>query len=131
MEKFCEPMNKIREEIFKKMKLSKDKVIIPEVEEDFKKNTTCFICAGSFNNSKDKKKIWDYCHFTDLYRGYAHNKYNLDYCFNHFKIPIFFHNFENYDAHLIVSNLDKLNTKKDDISVKAQNNEQFVTFYLK
>ena len=131
MEKFCETMSEIREEIFKKMKTQEDKIITPEAEEDFKKGTKCFICGGSFNNSNYKKKVWDHCHFTGLYRGAAHNKCNLDYCFKYFKIPIFFHNLKNYDAHLIISNLDKLNTKEDNIDAIAQNSENFITFCLK
>ena len=44
---------------------------------------------------------------------------------------MFFRNLKNYDAHLIISNLEKLNTKKDQLSVIAQNSEKFVTFELK
>ena len=147
MDKFCETMNQIREEIFDVMKKPKDMIITEEQEQEFRKCTKCFICGGSFNNTKDKKKVRDtnssraylspkakvrdHCHFTGEYRGCAHNKCNLDYCFKHFKIPIFFHNLKNYDAHLIISNLEKLNNKKDDVSVIAQNSEKFVTFSLK
>ena len=131
MENFCKTMNEIREEIFEKMKTPKPMIITHEQEKEFQECKKCFICGGSFNNTKDKKKVRDHCHFTGLYRGCAHNKCNLDYCFKFFKIPIFFHNLKNYDAHLIISNLDKLNTKKDDVSVIAQNSEKFVTFCLK
>ena len=133
MDKFCKTMNEIREEIFEKMKNPKPMVITHEQEKECQDCKKCFICGGSFNNTKDKKKVRDHCHLTGLYRGCAHNKCNLDYCFKYkyFKIPIFFHDLKNYDAHLIISNLDKLNTKKDDVSVIAQNSEKFVTFCLK
>ena len=54
---------------------------------------------------------------------------NIDYCFQKYHIPVFFHSLKNYDAHLI-SNLEKLNTKKESISVIAQNSEKFITFSL-
>ena len=72
----------------------------------------------------------DHCHFTGVYRGAAHNKCNLDYCFKYFKIPIFFHNLKNYDAHLIISHMEKLNIDKDKINVKAQSSEKFITFSI-
>ena len=121
MDVFCKTMNEIREEIFDVMKNPKDMIITPEQEQEFQKCSKCFICGGGFSNTKDKKKVRDHCHFTGLYRGCAHNRCNLDYCFKHFKIPIFFHNLKNYDAHLVISHLDKLNTDKDNISVIAQN----------
>ena len=49
----------------------------------------------------------------------------------YFKIPIFFHSLKNYDAHLVISNLDILNNKKEDVSVIAQNSEKFINFCLK
>ena len=131
MEVFCKTMNEIREEIFDVMNNPKDMIITPEQEQEFQKCSKCFICGGGFSNTKDKKKVRDHCHFTGLYRGCAHNKCNLDYCFKHFKIPIFFHNLKNYDAHLVISHLDKLNTDKEDVSVIAQNSEKFITFCLK
>ena len=131
MDKFCNDMNNIREEIFEKMNSPKPMIITKEQEEEFQKCKKCFICGGSFNNNKHKKKVRDHCHFTGLYRGCAHFKCNIDYCFKHFKIPIFFHNLKNYDAHLIVSHFDKLNTEKDEVSVIAQNSEKFISFELK
>ena len=148
MDKFCSDMNNIRKEIFEKMNSPKPMKITKEQEEEFNKCKKCFICGGSFNNTKDKKmerdtkfaqlgpkakvrEVRDHCHFAGLYRGCAHNKCNLDYCFKHFKIPIFFHNLKNYDAHLIVSHFDKLNTEKDEVNVIAQNSEKFISFDLK
>ena len=86
---------------------------------------------ASSSRASPQGKVRDHCHFTGQYRGAAHNKCNLDFSFRYFKIPVFFHNLKNYDAHLIISNLEKLNTKKDQLSVIAQNSEKFVTFELK
>ena len=131
MDNFCITMNKIRDEIMKKMKEVVPMNLTEEEEEQFQQSTRCCICNGTFNNSKDKGKVRDHCHFTGKYRGSAHNKCNLDFCFKHFKIPIFFHNLKNYDAHLIISNFDKLNTEKDEVNVIAQNSEKFMFFSLK
>ena len=132
MVKFCSTMNNIRADIMKKMKTVKKIDITKRQEEEHKKATRCCICNGTFNQKDPAKtKVQDHCHFTGLYRGAAHNKCNLDYCFRYFKIPVFFHNLKNYDAHLIISHFDKLNTDKDDVSVIAQNSEKYITFSLK
>ena len=93
------------------------------------KSDSYAICAFD-NRVEAKKKVADHCHFTGLYRGAAHMKCNIDYCFKKCPIPVLFHNLKNYDAHLIVSNLEKLNTKKESISAIAQNSEKFITFSL-
>ena len=46
------------------------------------------------------------------YRGSAHVKYNLDY--SYFKKPIFFHNFQNHDAHLLFKRANELNKKPNE-----------------
>ena len=86
MNKFCDTMNKIREEVMDKMKTPKDMIITHKEQEEFEKSTHCFFCNGKFTGKgKDKKKVHDHCHFTGKYRGAAHNKCNLDYCFRNFK----------------------------------------------
>ena len=133
MDKFCETMNEIREEIMYVIKQPLPMNDLTEQEQkEHDEAKRCFICNGCFDNNKDgKKKVRDHCHFTGQYRGPAHLKCNLDFCFKDFKIPVFFHNLKNYDAHLIISNLDKLDTEKDEINVIAQNSEKFITFCLK
>ena len=74
------------------MKTPKDMIITHKEQEESEKSTQRFICNGKFTDKgKDKKKVRDHCHFTGKYRGAAHNKCNLDYCFRYFKIPVFFH----------------------------------------
>ena len=129
MDKFCTTINKIKEEIMEKMKEKKEIQWSTKQKEQHKKEKHCFICGGKFDHQNPAKtKVADHCHFTGQYRGAAHNKCNLDYCFKYFRIPVFFHNLKNYDAHLIISHMEKLNKNKDKISVIAQNSEKFVTF---
>ena len=89
----------------------------------------CFLCNGAFDNRVEaKKKVADHCHFTGLYRGAAHMKCNIDYCFQNIIYQYSFTILKSYDAHLIISNLEKLNTKKESITAIAQNSEKPITF---
>ena len=72
-------------------------------------------------------KVGDHCHITGKYRGCAHNVCNINYNYKNFKIPVFFHNLKNYDAHLIISNAHNFE-KKTKINVIAQHSEKFITF---
>ncbi|KAJ8953851.1 hypothetical protein NQ318_006702 [Aromia moschata] len=63
---------------------------------------TCHICEEEFT---DKDKIVrDHCHLTGNFRGFAHNKCNLNYK-NSFVIPVVFHNMGGYDGHFIIRDL--------------------------
>ena len=96
---------------------------------EFRNATNCSICGKKFQ--EDDTKVRDHCHFTGKYRGAAHVKCNLDGSFKFFKIPIFFHNLKNYDAHLIIAKANELNIELNQnkrIDVIAQNSEKFITF---
>ena len=131
IDKFCETLNDFRDDVMEQMKKPKDMIMSDLDEIKHLEAKKCFLCNENFNNKVEAKKtVADHCHFTGLYRGAAHMKCNKDYCFKKYHIPVFFHNLKNYDAHLIISNLEKLNTKKESISVIAQNSEKFITFSL-
>ena len=131
MDKFCDTLNNIRDDVMKQMKNPKDMIMSDLDEIKHLEAKKCFLCNDNFDNRVEaKKKVADHCHFTGLYRGAAHMKCNIDYCFKKYHIPVLFHNLKNYDAHLIISNLEKLNTKKEQISVIAHNSEKFITFSL-
>ena len=131
MDKFCDTLNNIRDDVMKQMKNPKDMIMSDLDEVKHLEAKKCFLCNGTFDNRVEaKKKVADHCQFTGLHRGAAHMKCNIDYCFKKYHIPVFFHNLKNYDAHLIIANFEKLNTKKESISVIAQNSEKFITFSL-
>ena len=92
-----------------KMREEKPMIITPEQEIEFRNATRCSICNKNFEEGD--KRVRDHCHFTSLYRGCAHEKCNLDYCFRYYKIPVFFHNLKNYDSHLIINKAKELNNK--------------------
>ena len=129
MEKFIKQLSEIRSDIDEKMDVNEPMDISSEQEIEFKKATRCSICNKQFN--PDELKVRDHCHFSGKYRGAAHEKFNLDYCFKYFKVPVFFHNLKNYDAHLIIEKANELNKELNpnkNINVIAQNSEKFITF---
>ena len=69
-----------------------------EENERFKKSTKCHICELKLD---DFAKVRDHCHFTGKYIGAAHNVCNLNRKKN-YKIPIYAHNFSNYDGHFLI-----------------------------
>ena len=129
MDRFVEKLYEVREQIMDKMHEEKPMIITPEQEIEFRNATRCSICNKNFEEGD--KRVRDHCHFTGLYRGCAHEKCNLDYCFRYYKIPVFFHNLKNYDSHLIINKANELNNKlnkKRKIDIISQNSEKFITF---
>ena len=130
MKRFVEKLTEIKKDIFEKMNMNKPMDdLTNEQKIEFKLASNCSICGKKFE--PDDEKVRDHCHFTGKYRGAAHVKCNLDYSFRYFKIPIFFHNLKNYDAHLIIAKANELNIELNQnkrIDVIAQNSEKFITF---
>ena len=129
MDKFVNQLKEIHSEINDRMKENKKMDITDEQEIEFQNSTRCSICNKCFK--EDDEKVRDLCHFTGNYRGSAHVKCNLDYSFRYFKIPVFFHNLKNYDAHLIINKANEINSELNPnkrINLVAQNSEKFITF---
>lgn len=55
-------------------------------------------------------RVCDHDHITSLYRGAAHNSFNLNYKYS-YKIPVIMHNLRGYD-HLIMSSIEKIKYKR-------------------
>ena len=73
-----------------------------EDEENYQHSNDCHI-----RNKKivyDKNKVRDHCHITRKYRGPAHRSCNSKFKISR-KLPIFFHNLQGYDGHLIFKEL--------------------------
>ena len=100
-------------------------IMTEQDEHDFLNATQCYLC-GKTIESDDKKgcKVRDHCHVTGKYRGCAHNVCNINFNYKDIKIPVFFHNLKNYDAHLIISNAKLMDCKKK-IDGIAQNSEVY------
>jgi hypothetical protein len=68
-----------------------------------KKNIkTCWICSNQFQN--DESIVFDHDHYTGKFRGLAHSSCNI-LLKRPRHITVTFHNFSNYDCHLIIEKL--------------------------
>ena len=92
-------------------------------QEQYKKETVCWICNGQINDHKNYK-VRDHCHFTGRYRGAAHNSCNLKYKKPNFT-PVVFHNLSGYDSHLFIKNLG---FSECNINCIPNNEEKYISF---
>ena len=81
--------------------------------ESYEKQKICHICKKEFSIDKDDEnmfklyhKVRDHCHYTEKFRGAAHNICNLKYKTPK-EIPIVFHNGSIYDYNFIIKQLAK------------------------
>ena len=99
-------------------------MITKEENEDFKNSTKCWICDDHYIDTD--VKVRDHCHITGKYRCSAHRHCNINVKLNH-KIPVVFHNLQNYDSHLIMQELGKINLK---MSVIPNALEKYMSFTI-
>ena len=107
------------------------KEMIPLNSEEWKKfreSEVCWLCKKKFGE-KTLSKVRDHCHYTGKFRGAAHQSCNLKFQRPKFT-PVFFHNLQNYDAHLFVRALGLMD---EVLSIKCipNNDEQYISFSLK
>ena len=107
-----------------KKNFNKEFVMTKKDNEDFENSTKCWICDNDYINGD--VKVRDHCHITGKYRGSAHRDCNINVKLNH-KIPVVFHNLENYDSHLIIQELGKFNLQ---INVIPNGLEKYVSFSI-
>ena len=107
MEKFVLQLAVIQKDLIDSLKVNKPIDMTEQDKNDFKNATECYICnnwkGGFVNGDKCLCKVRDHDHVTGKYRGAAHSECNIKYNTKNIKIPVFFHNLKNYDAHLIIS----------------------------
>ena len=106
MKKFCKDL---REHSTKIINYKKKKIIPLTTKEEIYHNRqkVCYICKKEFdNNDKKQQKVRDHCHYTEKYRGAAHNICNLRYKVAK-EIPVVFYNGSTYDYHFIINELVK------------------------
>ena len=94
-----------------------------EAEEKFKPATHCHACKKPVGGDN----VRDHCDFNGRFRGAAHNHCNLKYKIDkqRYKLPIVFHNFRRYDAHLI---FQKVKQEHGKINVIPNNSERYISF---
>ena len=85
------------------------------------------VCWIYYNDYVDNDVIVrDHCHITWKYGRSAHRDCNINLKSNH-RIPVMFHNLENYDSHLIIQELGKFNLK---INVIQNGLEKYMSFTI-
>ena len=94
----------------------------------FREATVCWLCQKGFGEG-DLVKVRDHCHFTGKFRGAAHRSCNLKFQRPKFT-PVFFHNLQNYDAHLFVRALGTLDEVLS-VTCIPNNEEKYISFSLK
>lgn len=124
---FLEHLKTDSEKLYKLMNRYPDvkdckKDMTSEENEIYDNATHCHICEEKLDNDK----VLDHCHFTGKYRGAAHNECNENYWKRDRRIPVFFHNMKNYDAHFIIRKIAKV--FDEDPEIIAQNFEKYMTF---
>jgi len=137
VERFIEKLLKIKDEVdlISKNLRAKHKLpkLTPEQEQDFQKQTKCYICSEKF----DSPKVRDHCHLTGAYRGASCNTCNLN--FHNMKLSkktgkeyevnadliCAFHNLRGYDGHFIIQEASKYT---DNVRAISQSFEKFMTF---
>lgn len=89
--------------------------------------SVCYLCKLPFQSQfKGKRKVKDHCHYSGEFLGAAHSDCNWKRTVNR-NIPIFIHNFQNYDSQFIMQGL-----KYNDSSVAGipYNMEKFRTLNI-
>ncbi|GBL79964.1 hypothetical protein AVEN_28998-1 [Araneus ventricosus] len=92
--------------------------------EEFQKATHCNLCKKWLG----KDRVRDHDHLSGKYRHALHNKFNLQLKQSKM-IPCIFHNLRNYDGHLIMQGLGKL--QDHEIYVIPNNMEKYISFSIR
>ncbi|GBN99917.1 hypothetical protein AVEN_148076-1, partial [Araneus ventricosus] len=92
--------------------------------EEFQKATHCNLCKKWLG----KDRVRDHDHLSGKYRQALHNKCNLQ-LKQRKMIPCIFHNLRNYDGHLIMQGLGKLQDHQ--VDVIPNNMEKYISFSIR
>ena len=94
----------------------------------FREARVCWLCRKEFGDG-NLRKVRDHCHFSGRFRGAAHSLCNFKFQRPKFT-PVFFHNLQNYDAHLFVRALGTLDEVLS-VTCIPNNEEKYISFSLK
>ena len=93
-----------------------------EEEQRFELSNTCWICNKLFDVSDNK--VRDHCQVSGKYGGTAHWSYDVNFKMTK-KVPVIFHNLEEYDTYLIFKELSKFNVRISVIPIGLEKNMAF------
>ena len=90
-------------------------------EQEYRNNNICRFCEKCFESDI----VRDHCHLIGKYRGPAHDTCNINVTRKQsIFIPFIFHNFSNYDCHLVFKNLVDKKNDKVKFDIITQTNEE-------
>lgn len=90
--------------------------------------TTCPKCNKPFDEKN--KKVRDHCHISGKFRSALCSKCNFSHRLRRCVLPVIFHNFKGYDAHIIIKNgIGEMKNSK--IHVIAQTREKFMSMNVR
>ena len=93
-------------------------------KEEYDNATRCYFCRHDYvQGEANGSTVRDHDHITGWFIGAAQRQCNVERPVS-FKIPVFFHNFRGYDAHLIVHAFGKRPDRE--IKVISQNMEMYL-----
>ena len=95
-----------------------------EEDENYKNSEICWI----YNQKIIKNKVRDHCHITVKFRGPAHKECNSKLGIPR-KLPIIFHNLEDYDGHIIFKDLN--NFDNIDLQAIPRSSEKYMGIIIK
>ena len=126
MEEFFETLRYIEDNFFPLLQKYRYKNDYTKEElSAFKQSQRCYLCSEPFQDHINNfRKVKDHCHYSNQYLGAAHSICNWVRSVVR-QIPVFIHNFKNYDAQFILQGLKF--SKKKDISGLPFNMEKFRT----
>ena len=124
MEMFCRDLKN------QAMKIINDekKEMIPLTDEEtkfYEKQKVCHICEKKISTDKKYHKVRNHCHYTEKFRGAAHNICSLRYKIPR-EIPVVFHSGPTYDYHFIIKKL-AIEFKGNFVCL-GENTEKYITF---
>ena len=120
--KFVDLLEEETRDIYNRFKFKKPIEMSSKDIENYGKATVCYACKKEF--TPENHRVKDHCHYTEVYRGAAHNTCNLRMKQPKF-IPVLFHNLEGYDAHLFIRNLG---VSSGDIKCIPKMEEKYISF---
>ena len=120
---FLEAIIQEKDEIAEKLNTIVPMRLTPAEEKSFQEATRCCICK----NKLYKARVRDHCHLSGVYRGASHIDCNLKYK-QPKSIPVIFHNSKNYDTHMLMTRLGKLENHR--IVVIPNTMEKYIAFQL-
>jgi hypothetical protein len=129
MEQFLKRLLEVETEILQELFDIRKLIMTDDDQAKFDGATECYICKRPWVDNPDEntRKVRDHCHITGQFRGAAHANCNLQMQAD-YKIPVFFHNYRNYDGHFVTMGIDRVEAENHGLQIIGQGLEKYLQF---